>query len=122
MPRFTRPSKQEQRAKRDKRRARSTPTLPPTLPPAPRLPRRGVTFTPHTRSGRKVVPGAKTIEDMSAQALTQPTQPTREVTACVSHLEFHDDEWGSTQYEQVPEYDTCRAARLLFENLLETTH
>ena len=115
MPRFTRQSKQEKRAKRDKRRARST----PTLPPAPRLPCRGVTFTLHTRSGRTVIPSAKTIEDkgMSAQTLTQPTQPTREVTVCVSHFEFRPSEWETTPYEQVPEYDRDD----LFGSLMNTT-
>ena len=86
MPPFTSKSKQKERDKRDRRRARSTPAHAPplsTLPPAPpRHPRRGVTLTEVTRSGRKVIPSAKAIEEngSSAQTHTQLVQPTREFT------------------------------------------
>ena len=94
MPPFTSKSKREKRDER-RRRARSTPAHAPplsTLPPAPpRHPRRGVTLTEVTRSGRKVIPSAKAIEEngMSTQTHTQPTQPTQEATDSF----FQTEEW-----------------------------
>ena len=125
MPPFTSKSKREKRDKRDKRdrrRARSTPAHAPplsTLPPAPpRHPRRGVTLTEVTRSGRKVIPSAKAIEEngSSAQTHTQLVQPTRECKDSVS--EFNP--WPMITYDQQVVGDDTDGDDLLHD-LMNTT-
>ena len=121
MPPFTSKSKQQNREER-RRRARSTPAHAPplsTLPPAPpRHPRRGVTLTEVTRSGRKVIPSAKAIEEngSSAQTHTQPAQPTQEVTDNVLDVEFHEEEWDNGLDDPQPQDDGG-----LLDDLMNTT-
>jgi hypothetical protein len=123
MPPFTSKSKQQKRSERDRRRARSTPAHAPplsTLPPAPsQHPHRGVNPTLFTRSGCKVIPSAKAIEEngTSAQTHTQPAQHTQEVTDNVFDVEFHEEEWDNGLDDPQPPEDDGG----LLDDLMNTT-